>query len=197
MRGWRRRFHTSRISGLGQEKWGTIHSDGGIRSALRGELAPGVVDPRFGGDELEGEANPEGGAEELLRREMREAAGGKEDADDGTNGSDGKADCECAEHPFAMLSNFAAADVEESFAEREEEEDAKEQSGGSLVDTAKGHGEAHPDSGKADDEAGNDKKAAGPAMKARIARANVFGELQRAENHEEKPGMMCTRVNER
>ncbi len=35
-----------------------------------------------------------------------------------------------------MLRNFAAADVEESFAEREEEEDAKEQSGGSLVDTA-------------------------------------------------------------
>ena len=42
----------------------------------------GVVNPGFGGDELEGEAEPEGGTEEVVRGEMREAAGGEEDADD-------------------------------------------------------------------------------------------------------------------
>jgi hypothetical protein len=33
------------------------------------------VDPSFGGDELEREAEPEGGTEEVAGREMREAAG--------------------------------------------------------------------------------------------------------------------------
>lgn len=53
---------------------------------MRGELAAGVVDPGFGGDELEREAEPEGSTEEVVGSEMREAAGGEKDADDWADG---------------------------------------------------------------------------------------------------------------
>lgn len=146
------------------------------------------MDPSFGGDELEREAEPEGGAEEVAGREMREAAGGEEDADDGADGGDGEADGERAEHPFAVLGNLAAADMEKGLHKREENQGGKKQSGRCLVEASDGHGEAHPDGGEADDETGSHEDAARPAMKAQMARADVFGKLQRTENHEKKAG---------
>ena len=52
------------------------------------------MNPGFGGDELEGEAEPEGGAEEFVgvRPERRLVA---KKADDWTDGGDSEADCRC------------------------------------------------------------------------------------------------------
>lgn len=85
------------------------------------------MDPRLGGDELESEAEPEGSTEEVVGSEMREAAGGEKDADDWADGGNSQANGVSTKHPFAMLGNLAAADVEKGFHKREEEQNRKKQ----------------------------------------------------------------------
>ena len=147
------------------------------------------MDPGFGGDEVESETDPEGGAEEFARGEVGEAAGGEEDADDGANGGYREADGEGADHPLAVECDFAATNVPEGFAQGEQEEGAKESGGGGLIDTADGgHGEAHDECGDADDQGAADEHAAAEAMPAQMAGPDGGAELQRAENHEEGAG---------
>src|SRR6266436_5568606 len=91
------------------------------------------VDPGFGGDEVEGETDPEGGAEEFARGEVGEAAGGEEDAGYGTDGGYCEAGREGPDHPLAMEGDFAAANVPEGLAEREEEEGTEQRGGRGLI----------------------------------------------------------------
>ena len=112
----------------------------------------GQGDPDFGSDQVEGEAKPEGGAEKFAGGEMREAAGGEEDADDGTYGGYGETNGVSAKHPLAVESDFAPADVPEGFAEREQEQGTENSGGSGLVDAADGgHGDAHDQCGDSDD----------------------------------------------
>jgi hypothetical protein len=48
-------------------------------------------DVALGSDEVQDETNPEGDAEEFMRRETGEMAGSEENSDDGANGGDGEA----------------------------------------------------------------------------------------------------------
>jgi len=153
------------------------------------------ADPGFGGDQVEGETDPEGGAEEFTRGEMGEAAGGEEDADDGADGGYREPDGKGADHPLAVQCNFATTNVPEGFAEREEEERTEESSGSGLVHAAdRGHGEAHDECGDADDEGAADEHAPAEAMPPQMAGPDGGAELQRPENHEEDAG---NNVNER
>ena len=83
-------------------------------------MRAGVVDPDFGGDGLEREADPEGGAEEFrgLRLVAAEQGGCEEGADDGADGGNGESDGVAANHPLAVLGEFAAQGVPKRCDER-------------------------------------------------------------------------------
>lgn len=88
-----------------------------------------------------------------------------------------------------MQGNLTAADVQEGFRQREQEEHAEEDRGCRLVDsTDGGHGETHDEGGETDDEAAYDKDSATPAMPTEMARADALTELQWAQDHEEHAG---------
>ena len=111
------------------------------------------MNPSFGSDELEREANPESSAEEFVRREAGQAASGEEEAHDRADGSDSETDSEGADHPLTMQREFTAADMEEGFAEREEEERAEQNGCGGLINAPDGgHAEAHHERGDSNDE---------------------------------------------
>lgn len=143
-------------------------------------------DPGFGGDQVEGEADPEGGAEEFARGEVGEAAGGEKDAHYGTDGGYCEAGRESADHPLAVQGDFAAADMPEGFAEREEEEAPEQRGGRGLVDAADGgHGEAHDQRGNTDDGSADEEDSTGNAVPLRVVSAEGGVELEWPQDHEE------------
>ena len=73
------------------------------------------MNPGFSGYELQGEAEPEGRAEEFVGREAGDAAGSEEEADDGADRGDGEPGGKRADHPLAMKGDLAAANVPEGF----------------------------------------------------------------------------------
>lgn len=135
---------------------------------------------------MEGEADPEGGAEEFARGEVGEAAGGEEDADYGADGGYCEAGRESADHPLAVQGDFAAADMPEGFAEREEEEGTEQRGGRGLVDAADGgHGEAHDQRGNANGGSADEEDPTGDAVPLRVVGAEGGTELERPQDHEE------------
>ena len=89
-------------------------------SEFEGLMWAGVVDPDFGGDGLQREADPKGRAEEFggLRFVAAQQRGGKEGSDDGADAGDGKSDSVAANHPLTMLRELAAERVPERLRER-------------------------------------------------------------------------------
>ena len=81
----------------------------GIDGQLGGGRRPGIVDPKLRGDEFESEADPEGGAEKLAGLGVAAAkhGGGEERAHNRANGGYGEASSVTANHPFAVLREFA------------------------------------------------------------------------------------------
>jgi hypothetical protein len=145
------------------------------------------VNPGFGGNELDGEAEPEGGAEEFVRREAGEAAGGEEEADDWPDGGNGQAGGERADHPLAMKGDLAVANVPEGFSQGKEKKRGEECRGGRLVDTSDcRHAEAHDQRGDSNDSSASEEDAAVDAVERWMVRPNGCAELKWAENHKEK-----------
>src|SRR5207244_2674727 len=69
----------------------------------------GAIDPDFGGDGLQGKADPERGAEELMQVRSMPAnhGGGEKGSHDRADGGDSEPDGVAANHPLAMLRKFA------------------------------------------------------------------------------------------
>lgn len=114
-----------------------------MRTAIDG------VYPKFEDKQIDGEADPHGDAEELARGEMREAAGGEEDAHDRACGSDAEENGDGAKQPAAFEGGFANAAVRKGPDERVEEQRIEQVNGEALgpsADGVEGHGvrgEAH------------------------------------------------------
>ena len=106
-------------------------------------MRAGVIDPDFGGDGLQREADPERGAEEFgwLRFVAAQHRGGEEHSHDRADSGDGEADSVAANHPFAMLGELAAERVPECFCQRDEEKSSEESDGGFLIEAADGFAE--------------------------------------------------------
>ena len=121
-----------------QDRWKCgARAGGGARLGIHDtKRGAGVVDPDFGGDEMEGEADPKGGAEELLRCQVGQRAEGEEDAHDGANGSNGQSNGEGANHPLAMQYDLATADVQESLYQGKQNDEGKQARGGCLIGSA-------------------------------------------------------------
>lgn len=149
-----------------------------------------MVDPEFCGEELQGEADPEGGAEKLagFRRMTAKKRGGEESAHDGADRGDGEADGVAADHPLAVLRELAAERVPQRFRKRNQEKGAEENDRGLFVNAADGLSEGHGQAAKAHDGAGRQKNAARPPVDIRIVRAHAADELQRSQEHEECGG---------
>ena len=73
-----------------------------------------VVNPGFGDNKLEGEAEPESSAKELMGCEAGNAARCEEEADYGADRGDGEASSEGADHPLTMKADLAAANMPQS-----------------------------------------------------------------------------------
>jgi len=94
----------------------------------------------FACDVGDGEADPEGGAEELLWREVSEALGGEEDSHDRASGGDAEEDGDGAHHPGAMEGEVAVLKEPRGAGEGEEKEAVVEDGCGGLVDASDGVG---------------------------------------------------------
>src|SRR5690348_17455437 len=108
-----------------------------MTSLLSGECAlASRAKPELDNDGVDGEADPEGDAEELLWREMGARGCGKEDAHDGSRGRDSKQNGDGAEHPALKLRTIAAAGEHESTVECKEIERVEAKDGGALDPSA-------------------------------------------------------------
>ena len=97
-----------------------------------------VSNPEFADEICEAEANPEGDAEKLVRREAGEPASGEEESHYGTNGCNAKRDRHGADYPFTMKGNFASANVQVSFRQRKKEKQIEEDRGRGFKCSADG-----------------------------------------------------------
>src|SRR6266850_4300256 len=77
------------------------------------------ANPSFCRDEVQDKANPEGDAEKFMGRQARKAAGGKEHANDGADGSHGDSNGKGANHPLAVKRDFAPPDMPKRLAQGE------------------------------------------------------------------------------
>src|SRR5882724_6214695 len=77
------------------------------------------VNPSFCRDEVQDKADPEGDAEKFMGRQAGKAAGGKEHANDGADGSHGDSNGKGANHPLAVKRDFAPPDIPKRLAQRE------------------------------------------------------------------------------
>lgn len=145
--------------------------------------------PRFGDYQVNRETDPEGCAEEFVRRQAGDAGRGEEDAHDGANRGDGQPDGERADHPLAMQCDLAAANVQVGFAQCKQKKRTKESCSGGLIYSADGgHGEAHHQSACADYQSTDEKYSADDAVRLEMARAKAGAELKRGEEKEEHAG---------
>ena len=149
-------------------------------------MGAAVVDPDFGGDGLQGKADPEGGAEEFfgLGRVAAQQRGGEEGSHDGADGSDGESDGVAANHPLAMPGELAAQRVPERFRKANQEESSEEDDGGLFVEAADGFSKRQFQASDSHDGASGEKNASRPAVHLRIARAQAAHKLQRPQHHE-------------
>ena len=89
-----------------------------------------------------------------------------------------------------MQRDLATANVDVSFAEREEKQHTEESCSGGLIDSAdRGHGEAHDESGHADDPSTDEERSPDDAMCPKVARTEICAELkwrQKKEKHARK-----------
>src|SRR5215467_1676039 len=161
-----------------------------LRLKFDGLARAGVVDPDFCGDGLQGEADPERGTEEFcgLGFVAAHERGGEESSHDGANGGDGKSDSVAANHPFAMLGEFAVKRMPERLRERNQEERSEECDGGFFVEAADSFAEGQFQAADSHNGAGGEKDPSGPAMHLRITRAQSAHELERPEDHKKHGG---------
>src|SRR6476620_8590347 len=113
-------------------------------------LISGTPDPQLGGGQADGESQPEGNAEEIVRREVGEATGGEEDSHDRADGGDSQADGVAPDHPSAVFGDAAGANGNERLAEREQEQQPEREGGGGFQRAADRHSPAHDQSRNAD-----------------------------------------------
>src|SRR5215469_7410901 len=159
-------------------------------SELDWQACPRVIDPDFCSDGLQGEADPEGGAEEFLglRRMTAHHSGGEKASHDGTNSGDCKSDGVATNHPLAMLGELPPQRVPQRLCERNQKECSEQSYGGLFIETANRFSKRQSQSRDSYDGACCEKDSPRPAMYLRIARAQPTHELQRPEHHEEHRG---------
>src|SRR5215472_7812039 len=159
-------------------------------SELDWQACPRVVDPDFGGDGLQCEADPEGGAEEFCGLWLVTAhqCRGEKRAHNRANRGNGEADGVAANHPLAMLGELPPQRVPQRFAQRNQKECSEQSYGGLFIETANRFSKRQSQSRESYDGACCEKDSPRPAMHLRIARAQTAHELQRPEHHEEHRG---------
>src|SRR5215831_12072947 len=94
-------------------------------------------DPEFEYENVDGEADPEGNAEELLRQEMGCTAGSEEDTHDRAGGGDAEKDSDGAKFPSSG-SRVAGQAIAPRSNKREEKQRVEEEDSGAFCPPADG-----------------------------------------------------------
>src|SRR5207302_152034 len=141
---------------------------------LGGCSRAGAIDPDFGGDGLQGKADPERGAEELMQVRSMPAnhRGGEKGSHDRADGGDSEPDGVAANHPLAMLRKFAPQRVPKRLRKRNQEETPEQRNGGLFIDAPDGFSKGQSQSSDSHDGAGDEKDSSRPAVNLRRARAH-------------------------
>jgi len=107
-----------------------------LRARRAFALAINGTDPEFKDQNVNGKADPEGDAEELLRQEMSKARGCEEDTHDRARGGDTEKDSNGAELPAALGNGEGLRAIDVCAGEREKKQGVECQDGGALGPSA-------------------------------------------------------------
>lgn len=157
------------------------------RIAINAPSRSGTPDPQLGRGQTDGESQPEGNAEEMVRREVGEATGGEGDSHDRADGGDGQPEGVALDYPSAVFGDAAGANGNERLAESEQEQQPEREGGGGFQRAADRHLRAHDQSRNADYQPAGEKDASCPAMQLEMAPAQARHELKRTEHNECQP----------
>lgn len=157
---------------------------------LRGlELCWGAAaDVGFSGDVGEGEADPEGGAEELMGLKVGEGRGCEEDSYYRAGGCYAEEDGEGAGHPLAVEWRVVAEPEDEGAYQGVEKEDVEEENGSDLVESSDGmgvHDEGCDSGGGSEDEECDCDAAMGCSVAAYLWREPEWEQQDEAHRWED------------